>query len=272
MVYSNWKSSAPQQSAPATMQPTGPVSGKKKSRVGLGMALVILIVITFVIVSLGLGCLGPKNLGVHYTQADIDSVMEKTDISRSLDGMTGKELDKYLAKNKKKLDVNDYDFDFSDYRRDQVTLTQEEASAFLDNIAPGMFWFSDVQVRVNEDGTMAGSSRFAFERADQELFGGIADQLPFPVPGAVNIYAEGHFSIHNNKISATPSPGVAPKVGPISIPEEYLTPETVDVVGDYTSLVYTCIPDLIIYDLYVDNNGMIVFDGIYPHTVTVTKK
>ena len=259
-----------QQAAPV------PALKKKKRHIGRWVTLTVLTVIVGTVLYL-IGTIywfPPKDLGVRYTQADIDSAFAKVRIERSFNGMTGKELEEYLDKHKnEKMSVDDDDLVYSDYRQDSFALTQEEATAFLNSIAPGAFWFRNIQVRVNDDGTVEASARFDFKRADEDLFGSVADKIPFPIPGGwVNTYASCILEIFDNKAPSSPDSSATIKVGLLTVPDNLLTPKNIDTVNDYATNIYKFVPDLVVNALYVDENGLIVFDGYYPHSVVATSK
>jgi hypothetical protein len=253
-----------------------PLPQKKKRHIGRWVMLSVLTVIVGTVLYL-VGTIfwfGPKDLGVRYTQADIDSAFAKVGIERSFNGMTGKELEEYLDKHKnEKMGVDDDDLVYSDYRQDSFALTQEEATAFLNSIAPGAFWFRNIQVRVNDDGTVEASARFDFKRADEDLFGGVADKIPFPIPGGwVNTYAKCTLVLVDNKAPSSPDSSATIQVGFLTVPDNLLTPKNIDTVNDYATNIYKFVPDLVVNALYVDENGLIVFDGYYPHSVVATSK
>lgn len=251
----------------------------KKKHIGLIVFLVIIIVVIAGIAAILIfkpfaGMFGPKDLDVKYTEEDYESAIEKIGVSVSFMGMSGETLENYKDDNEGViLDIDDYNFEFSDYQESSFTLTPSEASAFLNEIAPGFFWFHDIQVSVLPDGTMEGSSVVEVDRLISDLLPEMADQIPESItnmlPSSVNIYSSGELSITNNEITAVPEEF---KIGAVDLPEQYLTPESIDIMEVYFAKIYTIIPGLQIYSLSVDPSGNIVFDGLIPQNVNVTKK
>jgi len=257
------------QPAYAGTPPYAPV--KKKKHIGLWITIAILLSI-IVLIGWFVNSLlfSPKNLGVKYTQADYDSAIEKTGIQTTFDGMSGDELDQYIdSLNGQKLNIDDYNWEFTDYQQKSFTLTPSEASALLNGIAPAFWWFDNVQVNVLPDGTMEGSSTLDVKSIMNDLYSDVADQIPISLPQKVNIYSRGAISITDNKLTCDPQTF---NIGPIALPEEYMTEESVNVISEYMERIYTIIPDMEINSLTTDTNGNIIFDGVIPQSITVTPK
>lgn len=230
------------------------------------IALVIVIGLVGAYASFSL--LGPKDLGVEYTKEDYDSAMEKTGMTIEFEGMTGEELEEFKETAGKE-SINDYNFEFSEYERKQFTLTAEESTALLNEIAPSFWWFDDLQVKVSPDGTMEGSSKADIRRLKEDLYADVAGDVPIPLPDTLNIYSKGKLSVTNNQINAEPEEF---DLGPVGLPEKYLEPENVEVMEDYFPRIYTVVPGLEIKSLSSNENGEFVFDGVIPQKVSVTKK
>lgn len=212
----------------------------------------------------------PKDLGIEYTNADYESALQKTGVTISFNGMSTEELEDFKDNlDGKKLDINNYKWEFSDYEEKNFTLTPSEATALLNEIAPAFWWFDYLQVNILPDGTMEGSSRVDVARLKADLFSDIADKIPIPLPDEANIYSKGAISIKNNVLTATPE---VFKVGATSLPEKYMSDESVDTITPYFERIYTVIPGLEIKSLTADASGNFVFDGIIPKTVKVTEK
>ena len=62
------------------------------------------------------------------------------------------------------------------------------------------------------------------------------------------------------------------EVGVVGIPDKYMTDDSVNVMEEYFSRIYTVIPGLQIKSLNSDEDGNILFDGIIPQSVTVKPK
>lgn len=245
---------------------------RRKKRIGLWIFLtILLLIIALAVWFLGsFSFLGPKNLGVKYTQEDFESAILKTGMTITFDGKSGQTLEEYKEAIKdQKLSIKDYNWEFSDYQEKTFTLTPQEATALLNNIAPNFWWFEDIQVNILPDGTMEGSSTVDVERLKNDLLSDVADDIPITLPESINIYSKGRLSITDNAISAQPEEF---KVGLVTLPEEYMTAESVDVMEEYFARIYTIVPGLEIKSLGTDSSGNFVFDGIIPQTVNVTPK
>ncbi|MDD2262373.1 MAG: zinc ribbon domain-containing protein [Clostridia bacterium] len=251
----------------------------KKKHTGLKVFLAFIIIIglavgAFLIFKPNIRLFGPKNLGVKYTQMDYQSALAKTGINISFNGLTGQALQDFKDDSKnQELNIEDYNWEFSDYQQRTFTLSPQEATALLNEIAPDFFWFDDVQVKINPDGTMEGSSRLNVDKILDELFPDLKDEIPSELstllPSSVNIYSSGTVSIQNNQLTGNPD---VFKIGPVNLPEEYMTDESIEIMGDVFSRIYTIIPGLEIYSLGSDANGNFVFDGLIPQTVNVAPK
>jgi hypothetical protein len=211
---------------------------------------------------------GPKDLGVEYTHADYVSALEKTGIMVEYEGMTGEELEEY-KKNAEKKSIHDYNFEFSEYERKEFTLTAEESTALLNEIAPGFWWFDNLQVKALPDGTMEGSSTADIKRLKTDLYSDVAGDVPIPLPDSLNIYSKGRISITNNQLNGDPE---AFSLGAVSLPDKYMEDESVSVMEEFFPRIYTVVPGLEINSLTSNSNGEFVFDGVIPQKVSVTKK
>ncbi len=232
----------------------------------LTVAILVLGSVFWVYASFSL--LGPKDLGVEYTHEDYVSALEKTGIQIEYEGMTGEELEEYKL-NAEKKSINDYNFEFSDYEQKQFTLTAAESTALLNEIAPGFWWFDDLQVKVLPDGTMEGSSTADIKRLKEDLYSDVADDVPLPLPDSLNIYSKGRVSVVNNQLSGDPENFY---LGAVQLPDKYLEEESVNTMEDYFPRIYTVVPGLEITSLTSNSNGEFVFDGVIPQKVSVTKK
>lgn len=232
----------------------------------LAAAVVILGSVFWVYASFSI--LGPKDLGVEYTHEDYLSALEKTGMQIEFEGMTGEELEEY-KQNAEKKSINDYNFEFSDYERKEFTLTAAESTALLNEVAPGFWWFDDLQVKVLPDGTMEGSSTADIGRLKSDLYSDVADDVPLPLPDNLNIYSKGHISVTNNQLNGEPESFY---LGPVPLPGKYMEEESVDVMEEYFPRIYTVVPGLEITSLDSNEDGEFVFDGVIPQKVSVTRK
>lgn len=212
--------------------------------------------------------LGPKDLGVEYTHEDYMSALEKTGIQVEYEGMTGEELEEY-KKNAEKKSIHDYNFEFSEYEEKEFTLTAAESTALLNEIAPGFWWFDDLQVKVLPDGTMEGSSTADIKRLKADLYSDVADDVPIPLPDSLNIYSKGRISVTNNQLSGDPETFY---LGAVPLPDSYMEEESVNTMEEYFPRIYTVVPGLEISSLTSNSDGEFVFDGVIPQKVSVTKK
>ncbi len=245
---------------------------KKKKGKGKLVFLIILLIILGVgayFAASMFGVLPPKDLGVAYTEADTASALAKVGTTASLDGMSGDQLKEYLLASKgKKLNINDYNWQFSNYETKKFTLTPAEATALLNEIAPNFFWFDKLQVNILPDGTMQGSSQADIGRLKADLYADVASSIPIPIPDKVNLYGEGVISIAGNVLTSSPS---KMEIGAVPLPEQYMTGENVAIASSYLQRIYTVVPGLEINSLKAVD-GTFVFDGKVPQTVEITKK
>ncbi len=212
--------------------------------------------------------LGPKDLGVEYTHEDYLSALEKTGMEIEYKGMSGEVLEEYKTDAPKE-SFQDYNFEFSDYERKQFTLTAEESTALLNELAPSFWWFDDLQVKASPDGTMEGSSKVDVKRLKSDLYSDVADDVPIPLPDTLNIYSKGQISVKDNKLNGDPE---SFKLGAASLPGKYMEEGSVDVMEEYFPRIYTVVPGLEINSLTSNSDGEFVFDGVVPQKVTVTEK
>ncbi|MDI3486790.1 MAG: hypothetical protein PWQ50_2010 [Methanolobus sp.] len=196
----------------------------------LAVGLVVLGSIFWVYGSFSL--FGPKDLGVRYTHEDYVSA-------------------------------------FSDYQEKQFTLTAEESTALLNEIAPGFWWFDNLQVKVLPDGTMEGSSTADIGRLKTDLYSDVAGDVPIPLPDTLNIYSKGKISVTDNKLSGDPESFY---LGAVPLSEKYLEEDSVNTMEEYFPRIYTVVPGLEINSLSSNSEGEFVFDGVIPQKVSVTKK
>ena len=245
---------------------------KKKRHIARWIILTVLVIIIGVVAWFfaSLMLFKPKDLGVDYTKADYSSALAKTGVDVNFNNMSGEELENYKESLEgKKLDINDYNWEFSQYEERTFTLTPSEATALLNEIAPAFWWFDDLQVNVLPDGTMEGSSRADVARLKTDLFSDVANKIPIPLPDKVNIYSKGKISISNNVLTASPEDF---KVGSTSLPDKYMTDENVKIITPYFERIYTVVPGLEIKSLKSDSDGNFVFDGKIPQKIKITEK
>ncbi len=246
----------------------GIISNKKGNLKYVLLVVGLLVIGSIFWVYASFSLLGPKDLGVRYTHEDYLSAMEKTGMEIEFEGMTGEELEEY-KQNAEKKSIHDYNFEFSDYERKQFTLSAEESTALLNELAPGFWWFDDLQVKVLPDGTMEGSSTADINRLKTDLYSDVADDVPIPLPDTLNIYSKGKIDINNNQLNGDPENFY---LGSVPLSDKYLEEESVNTMEEYFPRIYTVVPGLEINSLTSNSNGEFVFDGVIPQKVSVTKK
>jgi len=188
---------------------------------------------------------------------------KKPGIQIEYEGLTGEELEKYKEeeiKNGKKKSIHDYNFEFSEYERKEFTLTNQEATALLNELAPGFWWFGNLQVKVLPDGTMEGSSTADIKRLKTDLYSDVADDVPIPLPDNLNIYSKGRVSIINNQLNGDPETF---NLGAVSLPDKYMEDESVSVMEEYFPRIYTVVPGLEITSLTSNSNGEFVLMELF---------
>lgn len=261
---------------------------RKKRHTGrnIFLVLLLLIIIAGVYVYGSMAWFGPKNLGVKYTQKDYNDVIQKLEMHVSADLGNGETFDNKeilggnddatgytstdAAKNLKMKDLSftNYDWKFSNYQQKSIRVSNVEASAFFNEIAPAFWWFKDTQVKIAADGTIITSSSANIEKMKNDLFGDVAKFIPVSLPNKLNLYTEGDFSITNNKINMTPT---VMSSGTLSLPENLKSGSNLRTFSDYLERFYTVIPDLKIDKAGRDGNEF-VFEGNIPTEVSITPK
>ncbi|MBV1758618.1 MAG: hypothetical protein KMY55_12365 [Dethiosulfatibacter sp.] len=226
----------------------------------------------------GMTLFNPKDLGISYTPDDYSRALKKTGMEIILDGITlsSKSYNQSTVfllgaignSGPDKKMIEDYNFEFSDYERRTFILTNQEASAFLNGIAPSFFWFDNIQVRAMQNGNVEASSTVSYKKLMSELYSDVADKIAFPLPDRVNIYGIASISVTNNQLSWYPE---SFHLGPIPLPENYLDDKTIRAVEPYLERLYTVVPGLEIISLTVQS-GNFSIDAIIPQKVLVTKK
>jgi len=244
---------------------------KKKKRPGCFIAVLILLAIlgagTYFVLSL-FGMIGSKNLGVQYTEADYQSAMGKIGTDIIFEGKSGtdlRDLSKELKKTGEKLPIADYEWKHSDYQEKSFTLTSEEASAFLNEVAPAIWWFEDQQIHVLPDGEIEASGTALLKKAMNDLYPELVQMIPFPMFDKVNLYAKGRISIKENQLDLQADTF---KTGPI----EGISAKMLNENAYYFEKLYTSVPGLIIHSLEVNRSGEIEVDALIPQLTEIIKK
>ena len=265
-VYSQVSQSAyAQQPVPATV----PLA-KKEKKTGCLIAIIILLVIlsavAFFAASL-LGLFGPKNLGVTYTEADYQSALGKIGTDITFDGRRGDDLRSYTQQIKKdgmKLEIDDYTWEHADFQEKSFELTPAEATAFVNEIAPGFYWFENQQIQIGSDGQVEASGTLLLNKAMNDFYPELISKVPFDVFPRVNLYAKGGISIIENDLSLSAETF---RTGPI----EGISTTMLNENADYFAVLYTSVPGLVIHRLEVTDDGNFAVDALIPQTTVISK-
>ncbi len=246
--------------------------GPKKKR-GMGC----LIVLVFVLGLLGVGgyfvanvfgLLPPKNLGVTYTEADYQSALAKIGTDIVFEGKSGDALRAYTKQLKKegtKFPIDDFVWNHSDYQRKRFEFTSQEATAFLNEIAPGFWWFEKQQIKVLPNGIIEASGTGLFRKALQDLYPDLIEDIPIPIIEKVNLYAKGRISIRENNLDLNAESFSTGGIAAISATD-------LNQNADYFEALYQSVPGLVIHSLEVKNNGNIAVDALIPQKTEVIRR
>ena len=259
--------------AQTMQQPAYAAPGKKKRGKGGFVVLVLLLAVAGAAAWFAAPLFGltkPKDLNVRYTEADYKSAIEKVGLSVTFNGITGEQLEQNKKNTgKAKLNINDYDWKFSDFQDKTFTLTPVEATALLNEIAPGFWWFDNLQVNILPDGTMQGSSTADIAKLKNELYSDVANKVPVPLPNRTNLYGEGRITITDGTLTCDPGKLY---IGEAPVPQKYLTGDNLAVATPYFERLYNVVPGFEIHSLTADENGKFIFDGKVPQKVEITQK
>ncbi len=252
------------------MQQSYPIP-KKKKRPGCFIVVIILLAVLgagiYFVLSL-FGIIGSKNLGVKYTEADYKSAMKKIGTEVTFEGKSGTDLrdfTKGLKKTGEKYPIADYEWKHSDYQEKSFELTSEEASAFLNEVAPAIWWFEDQQIHVLPGGEIEASGTALLKKAINDLYPELEEVIPFPMFEKVNLYAKGRISIKENQLDLQADTF---KTGPI----EGISAQILNENANYFESLYTSVPGLIIHSLEINDNGKIKIDALIPQKTEIVKK
>lgn len=205
------------------------------------------------------GLFKPLDIGVMYTDADYKSAIEKTGIKVTFEGLT--EL------NNQWYDKDEYKISYSDFQHRVFELNSKEATALLDNIAPGIFWLDNVQLNVSQDGATEGSFTVNIKKLKVSVPSVSEVELAIPLPEKTNIYFSGEISIKDNEFDIVPKDV---KIGFFQFPKQYLTDENINLTEQYLSEVFKTIPGLDI-NKFEQRAGKFYFDGVIPQRIIIEK-
>lgn len=236
---------------------------KIKKKILKGFLITIsMIVVT--VVGLGFafpGLIWTRSLGVTYTQTDYNSIMDKLNYTKD-DAPTGdsKDLYNYIYG-----PANSVDTEF----------TSEELTAFFNDNRPSYYPLKNVQVKINDDGTIELSAAANVDYFLNDVLGGkytraqIENEIPTIgiLPDNVNIYVKFTGSVTQNisyiNVKALTVQGVA-------ISESYFSTATA------ANLISTGVNDFITksntetgssYESIYVENGVIKFKGSIPSSL-----
>ncbi len=244
---------------------------KKKRHIGCIVFLLIFLAILGAVVWFALsffGVIGPKDLGVTYKESDYQSAMAKIGTQVTFEGKSGDALRAYttqLKKDGKKFPIADYTWTHSDYQEKTFTLTSAEATALLNEIAPAFWWFEDQQIHVLPGGRIEASGTGLLEKALDDLYPELREEVPFPVFEKVNLYAKGKISITENALDLDADEF---KTGPI----EGISADTLNDNAEVFESLYTSVPGLVIHSLRVGTNGNLEVSALIPQKTEITRK
>ena len=178
----------------------------------------IILVLLLVVVGYGLYAFGlfgtpkAKDLGIRFTQADFASMEQKSRVKHEVLSGGGNEINKYTGS-------HDVDNSF----------TSEDFSSFAQYASWKYLPFTNVQIRINKDGTAEASGNMSTSKLADYLMGtggvtsGEANQIKsyVPISGNPTFYIKvggsmkennlEHFAIHKAQI------------GPVSIPSGFIS-------------------------------------------------
>ncbi len=230
------------------------------------IAIVILIVLFFGYLGLVPGVSGlmgtnkPKDLGVSFSQEDLDSGNQKTQVKLgTLAESTS--IDKSLV--------------YQGQKEVEMTLTSAEITAMANNSKWKYNPLSNVQVRINEDGSAEASGYIDFQAAkDYALALGVSstdiDQVleKFPIPQTqFPFYLKGTGSVSNDQVSLNLQQAKLANIAvPTDIVNTYLDPAVSFIENEYLS------NDSVNIEKLENQSGNAYFKGTLPEEELVVER
>lgn len=155
----------------------------------IGIIGIIILILGFVFP----GLLWAKNLGIKYTKADYTSILNKLDYVKD-ETPTGNSIE-------------DYEYKYEGLKDVEIEFTSEELTAFFNEDRPSYFPVKNVQIKINNDGTIEASgtadvdyflNNVLSEKYSREQ---IKEEIPALgiLPSKVNLYLKVSGSIEDNK-------------------------------------------------------------------------
>lgn len=168
---------------------------KKKKHGFIKGILITLSALVLVVVALGFifpGLVWTRSLGVRYTQTNYNSIIDKLNYTKDATP-TGDSADLY-------------NYVYGEPTNVDTELTSEELTAFFNENRPSYYPLKNVQIKINEDGSIEVAAAANVDYFLNDLLGGkytreqIQNEIPALglLPDNVNIYLKFTGSITNN--------------------------------------------------------------------------
>ena len=188
----------------------------KKKNSGLVKFITFLAIVGVIVLGLGFifpGLLWQQSLGISYTTEDYNSILEKLSYIKDAAPTEGTE--------------SDYTYIYGSIKPVDVEFTSEELTAFFNENRPSYYALKNVQIRINNDGTIEASANANVDYFLDEVLGGeysryqINQQIPAlgMLPSNVNLYLKFSGSVTDNKTTIDVS---SASVQGIEIPSVYV--------------------------------------------------
>ncbi len=207
------------------------------------------------------GLLRPYDLGVSSSQEAYESGLSKLQMTKDASPETG--------------EADDYYVSFGSPHAVSTSLTDEEITSFFNENRPDYFAVKDVQVRVNEDGSIEASANLDTTYVFNQILNGAYSRedarsaLPMLglLPTHVNFYFKAYGSVVNNQVQGLYIEDVS--VMGITIPDSLVDTADSFITGtlnDYIARMNAQSGSN--YELIQASGGDIDFVGSVPSSVT----
>jgi hypothetical protein len=179
--------------------------------------IILLVIFAVIILAIGGAVLAftmPKDLGVKYTKADIDSVNKKLGITYGSLPASSDPVSSIKISGKKQLDQQ---------------ITESELTALLNQ--PSEQWknypVKNVQMKINADGSVEMTGKILADRFEAyseatnlpERYKSLAEDKASLVPVNPSFYYKGDYVIKNNKLEGEMT---ELKIGPLTVPKDWV--------------------------------------------------
>jgi hypothetical protein len=172
------------------------VTQTKPKKKWLKRLIIFVIIVGIIIVVLGYlfpGLIWAKSLNVKYTKEDYASIMEKLDYIKD-DVPIG-------------VNIEEYEYKYGKLKNVNIEFTSEELTAFFNEERPSYFPVKNVQILINENGTIEAVATANVDYFLNNVMTGkysrkeISKEMPALgiLPNNVNLYLKVEGSITNNK-------------------------------------------------------------------------